>query len=424
MESDDLISENRLTSWKDISDPMYDGLEFIPTNRSQQLQFSGGCAKIRKTSTDSQNEEKINVAEFSSFMEREIFEQPLSIKESMKGRVDFEKSQIHLQGINPFVNEIQRSRRIILIGSGSSYHVALATRQLMEELLEVPIFVELASDLLDREVPIFRDDVCIFISQSGETSSVLNACRYCKKHDALVMGITNGENSTLSVETHFGVNVNAGDEFGVTSTKTYTSQFIVLVMFALKMAEDKKSKYQRVCEIISEIKKLPDNIRIVLALNDYLRELAKKYVNCRSLLVMGRGYQQATCLEGSFKFKEIVNIHSEGIHSGELKHGPLALIDENMPIIMIIMRDAVYEKCINAFQQVKARGGKPIVICEEGDEATKNMVDISICIPKTSDCLMGILAIIPFQLLALHLAVLKEKNIDNPQNLKKTVIDE
>ena len=420
MDNTVFINEHQRSSWKDISNSIYEGLEFIPTNKQQHLQFSKGS---RRSSYDLP-EKKNATSQLDTQMEKEIFEQPQSIQRSMSRRVDFDTFEIRLNGIESFFDEIHRCRRIILIGAGSSFHVALASRQLMEELLDVPVFVELASDLLDREVPIFRDDVCIFVSQSGETGSVLSACKYCKKNEALVMGITNDEKSTLSAETHFGININAGNEVGVTSTKTYTSQFIVLVMFSLKMAEDKKSKQPRVREIISEMKKLPDSIIKVLKLNNYLKELAKKYEGCKSLLVMGRGYQQATCLEGSFKFKEIVNIHSEGIHSGELKHGPLALIDENMPIIMIIMRDAVYEKCINAFQQVKARGGKPIVICEEGDEATKNMVDISICIPKTSDCLMGILAIIPFQLLALHLAVLKNKSVDNPQYLRKTIIDE
>ncbi|XP_047134083.1 glutamine--fructose-6-phosphate aminotransferase [isomerizing] 2 [Hydra vulgaris] len=420
METSLFINEHQPNSWKDVNSSLYEGLEFIARNKQQHLQFT----KVVNCSLSESKDNKNVDATIPTLMEKEIFEQPQSIQQSMLGRVDFDNFKIHLNGIETFLNDLLRCRRIILVGAGSSFHVALACRQLMEELLDLPVFVETSSDLLDREVPIFRDDVCIFISQSGETSDVLNACKYCKKKEALLMGITNEENSTLSAETHFGINLNAGNEVGVTSTKTYTSQFIVLTMFSLKMAEDKRSKQKRVQEIISEMKTIPDKVITVLKLNNYLKDLAQKYVNCKSLLVMGRGFQQATCLEGSFKFKEVVNIHSEGIHSGELKHGPLALIDENMPIIMIIMRDAIYEKCINAFQQVKARGGKPIVICEEDDETTKNMVDISICIPKTSDCLMGILAIIPFQLLSLHLAVLKGKNADEPQHLKKTITDD
>jgi len=289
--------------------------------------------------------------------------------------------------------------------------------------LEIPVFVELASDFLDREVPIFRDDVCIFISQSGETSSVLSALMYCKQRDALVVGITNEETSRLSEETHCGIYINAGEEIGVTSTKTYTCQFISMVMFAIFMAGDKRSKHERICNIIDEMEKLPENIKKVLKLNSDLKNLAKDVSNKKSLLLLGRGYHQATSFEGSLKFKEIVNMHSEGIHSGELKHGPLALIDEEMPIIMIVMRDSIYDKCMNAVQQVKARGGKPIVICEEGDAEVEQYAHYAIAVPKTVDCLSGILAVIPLQLLALHLALLHGKSVDSPKSIQKTVIE-
>jgi len=416
----ELDHKSRLQSWKDPSSIVYEGLEIIPTTPSSGRKIS----RVSCSSESSDLNSSVTKGEYDTFMEKEIMEQARSIKQSMLGRVDFEKNEINLKGIEEYIPEIMRCRRIIIIGAASSYHVAIATRQTIEELLEVPVFVELASDFLDREVPIFRDDVCIFISQSGETSTVLNACQYCKKHEALVMGITNEENSRLSTETHFGVNVNAGLEFGVTSTKTYTSQFIILVMFALKMASDKRSKRQRVKEVIAEMKLLPEKIEKVLKLSDELKELATTLKKNRSLLVMGRGYNQATMLEGSFKFKEIVNIHSEGIHSGELKHGPLALIDDEILIIMIILRDGIYDKCVNAIEQVKARGGKPIVVCNEDDKVTKSMAYKAIVIPRTSDCLSGILAIIPFQLLAMHLALLRGNSVDNPENLQKIFTDE
>ncbi|XP_057290121.1 glutamine--fructose-6-phosphate aminotransferase [isomerizing] 1-like [Hydractinia symbiolongicarpus] len=392
---------NRAHTWKDISSALYDGLEVIPTRHVSPRTKSRNHSNCSVDVVDT-----VIKGNYASCMEKEIMEQPKSIAQTMLGRVDFDNFEVNLKGLDGYLEEIIRSRRIILIGAASSYHVALACRQTIEELSELPVFVELASDFLDREVPIFRDDVCILISQSGETSSVLKACLYCKKHDALVMGITNEENSRLSDETHFGISVNAGVEMGITSTKTYTSQFLVLVMFALRLAGDKKSKKARIQNIISEAKLLPEKIDKVLNLYKSLKQLAESLQHKPSILILGRGYQQATSLEGSFKFKEVVNIHSEGIHSGELKHGPLALICEEMPIIMIIMRDAIYDKCINAIEQVRARGGKPIVVCEEGDEATSNLAHTSICIPKTVDCLSGILAVIPFQLLAMHLAVL------------------
>ena len=408
-------------SWKDLESDLYEGLDVIPTRS-----IRGRRSKSQMSSCSSESDITIpdKSSRYGSYMEKEIMEQPKSIQHSMLGRVDFEKSSINLKGIENFIDEIWRCRRILIIGAASSFHVGIACRQIIEELLEVPVFVELASDFLDREVPIFRDDVCILISQSGETSSVLMACMYCKHRDALTMGITNEENSRLSHETHFGINLNAGVEIGVTSTKTYTSQFIVLVMFALKMAMDKRSKRERVENIIAEMKLLPEKIEKVLKLNDELKELAKTLVDRKSLLVMGRGYQLATSLEGSFKFKEIVNIHSESIHAGELKHGPLALIDENMPLIMVIVRDEIYGKNMNAIQQVKARSGRPIVICEEDDDETKHIAHTPICIPKTADCLSGILAVIPFQLLSMHLALIRGKSVDSPKNLQKTVIEE
>lgn len=416
----DIDHTSRLHSWKDVGSSIYEGLEIMQRSSPSPRK---SITRLLEPSLDSLDEDVFQKGNYESHMEKEIVEQAESIKQTMEGRVDFENFEINLKGIENFTDEIIRCRRIIVVGSASSYHVAIATRPAIEELLEVPVFVELASDFLDREVSIFRDDVCIFISQSGETASVLSACQYCKKHDALVMGITNDENSRLSVETHFGINANAGIEIGVTSTKTYTSQFLALVMFALKMASDKRSKRGRVKEVIREIQKLPDHITNVLKLSKELKEFAKTLVHSKRLLVMGRGYQQATMMEGSFKFKEIVNIHSEGIHSGELKHGPLALIDDEIPIIMIILRDKIYEKCINAIEQVKARGGKPIVVCEESDEDTKKMAYKAIGIPKTVDCLAGILAIIPFQLLSMHLALLLGKSVDEPKNLQKTVRD-
>lgn len=411
-------------SWKDPSSSIYNGLEVIPTHLKRSLKPGHKERNSASTSSMDSLDGVLKKGPYQTYMEKEIMEQADAIHQSMLGRVDFKNLSIDLRGIETYRDEINRCRRIICIGAASSYHVAVGTRQTMEELLEIPVFVELASDFLDRQVPVFRDDVCILISQSGETSSVFSACMYCKQRDALVLGITNEENSRLSDETHCGININAGIELGVTSTKTYTCQFISLVMFAVFLAGDKRSKYDRVCNIIKEMELLPEKIRKVLALNNSIKALAQSVNNKKSFILLGRGYQQATSFEGSLKLKEIVNVHSEGIHSGELKHGPLALIDDQMPIIMIVMKDSIYEKCMNAVQQVTARGGKPIVICEEGDEVIPQFAHTTICIPKTIDCLSGILAVIPLQLLALHLAILKGKSVDTPLNIQKTVIED
>lgn len=365
--------------------------------------------------------QQIMKGNYSSFMQKEIFEQPESVVNTMRGRINFELEQVTLGGIQTFAAEIRRCRRLLLIGCGTSYHSAIASRQLLEELTELPVMVDLASDFLDRSTPIFRDDVCFFISQSGETADTLGALRYCKSRGALIIGITNTVGSTICRESHCGVHVNAGPEIGVASTKAYTSQVLSLTMFALVMSEDRISLAPRRSEIIQGLKQLPDLIKQTLALDDKVLTIAKELWEKRSLLIMGRGYNFATCLEGALKVKELTYMHSEGIQAGELKHGPLALVDSTCPIMMIIMRDSVFTKCMNALQQVTARDGRPILICEQGDTETMAFSQSCLEIPKSVDALQGILTVIPMQLLSYHLAVLRGCNVDCPRNLAKSV---
>ncbi|CAG0880898.1 unnamed protein product [Cyprideis torosa] len=365
--------------------------------------------------------QQIMKGNFDHFMQKEIFEQPDSVMTTMRGRVNFQNLTITLGGIKDYIPEIRRCRRLLLIACGTSYHSAIATRQLLEELTELPVMVDLASDFLDRNTPIFRDDVCFFISQSGETADTLLALRYCKSRGALIVGITNTVGSSICRESHCGVHVNAGPEIGVASTKAYTSQFVSLVMFALVMSEDRISLQPRRMEIIQGLKDLPNKIREVLKLDEQVQMMAKELREEKSLLIMGRGYNFATCLEGALKVKEITYMHSEGVLAGELKHGPLALVDENMPVVMIATRDPVYSKCLNALQQVKARGGRPILLCTKGDEETKGMGYRSLEVPQTVDCLQGILTVIPMQLLSYHIAVERGCNVDCPRNLAKSV---
>ncbi|XP_032595868.1 glutamine--fructose-6-phosphate aminotransferase [isomerizing] 1 isoform X9 [Drosophila grimshawi] len=365
--------------------------------------------------------QQIMKGNYDYFMQKEIFEQPESVVNTMRGRVRFDGTTIVLGGIKDYIPEIKRCRRLMLIGCGTSYHSAVATRQLLEELTELPVMVELASDFLDRNTPIFRDDVCFFISQSGETADTLMALRYCKQRGALIVGITNTVGSSICRESHCGVHINAGPEIGVASTKAYTSQFISLVMFALVMSEDRLSLQQRRLEILQALSKLADQIREVLKLDSKVQELAKDLYQHKSLLIMGRGYNFATCLEGALKVKELTYMHSEGIMAGELKHGPLALVDDSMPVLMIVLRDPVYVKCMNALQQVTSRKGCPVIICEEGDEETKAFSSRHLEIPRTVDCLQGILTVIPMQLLSYHIAVLRGCDVDCPRNLAKSV---
>lgn len=365
--------------------------------------------------------QEIMKGNFSSFMQKEIFEQPESVINSMRGRVNFENGTVILGGIKDYLPEIRRCRRLLLIACGTSYHSVIATRQLLEELTELPVMIDLASDFLDRNTPIFRDDVCFFISQSGETADTLMALRYCKQRGALIVGVTNTVGSSICRESHCGVHINAGPEIGVASTKAYTSQIISLVMFALMMSEDRISLQPRRSEIIQGLKTLPGLIKEVLKIDDQILKMSQELYQHKSMLVMGRGYNFATCLEGALKIKELTYMHSEGILAGELKHGPLALVDDSMPVIMVVTRDPVYPKCMNALQQVTAREGRPIIICEEGDKETQKHSSKIIEVPHTVDCLQGILTVIPMQLLSYHIAVLRGCNVDCPRNLAKSV---
>uniref|UniRef100_H2ZHZ3 glutamine--fructose-6-phosphate transaminase (isomerizing) n=1 Tax=Ciona savignyi TaxID=51511 RepID=H2ZHZ3_CIOSA len=364
--------------------------------------------------------QQIMKGNFKSFMQKEIFEQPESVVNTMRGRMQWEEQRVVLGGLMDHIDEIRRCRRIIIIACGTSYHSAIATRQLIEEMTELPC-VELASDFLDRETPIFRDDVCFFISQSGETADTLMALHYCKKRGSLTVGITNTVGSSISRITDCGVHINAGPEIGVASTKAYTSQFTALVMFALMMSEDRFSKRKRYLEIVNALKELPEKIKEVLTLDAEIKKLSDSLYKKKSLLVMGRGFNFATCLEGALKIKEITYMHSEGILAGELKHGPLALVDVDMPILMIVSKDNVYTKVQNALQQVVARHGRPIIICENDDEESVKYASHILKVPHTVDCLQGILTVIPLQLLSFHIAQLKGLDVDFPRNLAKSV---
>merc|ERR1711970_18321 len=378
-------------------------------------------ASEREVQTLKMEIQQIMKGNFSTFMQKEIFEQPESVVNTMRGRVNFVTESVILGGILGYVPEIRRCRRLLLIGCGTSYHTGIATRQILEELTELPVMVDLASDFLDRKTPIFRDDVCFFISQSGETADTLMALRYCKSRNALIVGITNTVGSSICRESHCGTHINAGPEIGVASTKAYTSQILSLTMFALVMSEDRISLQPRRSEIIQGLKALPDMIRRVLEQDSKVQEIAKQLYEKRSLLIMGRGFNFATCLEGALKVKELTYMHSEGIQAGELKHGPLAMVDSSVPIVMIVMRDHVFNKCMNALQQVTAREGQPILVVEKGDSETAKWGKHALEVPKSVDCLQGVLTVIPMQLLSYHLAVLRGCNVDCPRNLAKSV---
>lgn len=359
---------------------------------------------------------------YKHFMQKEIFEQPDSAFNTMRGRLDFSNNSVNLGGLKSWLPTIRRCRRIIMIACGTSYHSCLATRSIFEELTDIPVSVELASDFLDRRSPVFRDDTCLFVSQSGETADSMLALQYCLERGALTVGVVNSVGSSMSRQTHCGVHINAGPEIGVASTKAYTSQYIAMVMIALSLSSDFVSKRERHIEIIQGLKNIPEQIKTVLQLEEKIKSLCNEYLNeQKSLLLLGRGFQFATALEGALKIKEISYMHSEGVLAGELKHGVLALVDGDLPIIALATRDSLFPKVTSAIEQVTARSGRPIVICNEGDDLFKEKAYATLHVPLTVDCLQGLLNVIPLQLMSYWLAVNRGIDVDFPRNLAKSV---
>ncbi|KAJ7562148.1 hypothetical protein O6H91_03G056500 [Diphasiastrum complanatum] len=371
--------------------------------------------------------EQIKKGKYDHFMQKEIHEQPDSLTTTMRGRLtrgrESKMKTVVLGGLKDHLRTIRRSRRIIFIGCGTSYNAALAARPIIEELSGVPVTMELASDLVDRQGPIYREDTAVFVSQSGETADTLQALEYAKSNGALCVGITNTVGSAIARGTHCGVHINAGCEIGVASTKAYTSQIAVMTMVALALGDDSISCRVRREAIIDDLFDLPSKVKEVLKLDTEMKELAKLLMEEQSLLIFGRGYNYATALEGALKVKEVALMHSEGILAGEMKHGPLALVDETLPIIVIATCDATFSKQQSVIQQLQARKGRLIVMCTKGDALSSCSSGACrfIEVPPVQDCLQPIINIIPLQLLAYHLTVLRGYNVDQPRNLAKSV---
>ncbi|KAF2759285.1 glucosamine-fructose-6-phosphate aminotransferase [Pseudovirgaria hyperparasitica] len=386
-----------------------------------RLQKNDGASNVRAIQTIEIELQEIMKGKFDHFMQKEIFEQPESVVNAMRGRLDIENKKVTLGGLRQYISTIRRCRRIIFIACGTSFHSCMAVRGIFEELTEIPISVELASDFLDRQAPVFRDDTCVFVSQSGETADSLMALRYCLERGALTVGIVNVVGSSISLLTHCGVHINAGPEIGVASTKAYTSQFVCMVMFALSLSEDRASKHQRRQEIMEGLGKVSEQFKEILKLDSSIKTLCEKFKHQKNMLLLGRGAQHATALEGALKIKEISYLHCEAVMSGELKHGVLALVDEDLPIVMILTRDDIFAKSLNAYQQVIARKGKPIIICNTDDTEFPSDKTEKIEVPQTVDALQGLLNVIPLQLMAYWLAVGEGLNVDFPRNLAKSV---
>lgn len=365
--------------------------------------------------------EEIEKGGFDHFMLKEIFEQPQTIADAMRGRIIEEEGITKLGGLTEIMHNVLRARRILITACGTSYHAGLIGEYMLEQYARVPVEVEYASEFRYRDPIVQPDDLVIVISQSGETADTLAALREAKRRGATVMGIVNVVGSTIARETDGGVYIHAGPEIGVASTKAFTSQVTVLALLTIMIARAKTMSFEQGKDIINHLRALPDLINKVLETNEIVKSIANEFKNAQNFLYLGRGYNYPVALEGALKLKEISYIHAEGYPAAEMKHGPIALIDENMPVVFIATRDAIYEKVVSNIEEVISRGGKVIALVTEGDHDLDDKVDYTIPIPQTSDLLQPIVSIIPLQLLSYHVAVLRGTNVDQPRNLAKSV---
>jgi len=366
--------------------------------------------------------EAIEKGGFDHFMLKEIFEQPLSIRNSMRGRIDLNKGIVSLGGIRDYKQKMINAERIIIVACGTSWHAGLVGEYLIEDLARIPVEVEYASEFRYRNPIINENDVVIAISQSGETADTLAAIKLAKEKGATIIGICNVVGSTISRATDAGSYTHAGPEIGVASTKAFTSQVTVLTLMALSLAQSKgtlsDSKFR---QLLVELDSIPDKVEQMLKSDAKIEAIAALFKDARNFLYLGRGYNFPVALEGALKLKEISYIHAEGYPAAEMKHGPIALIDEHMPVVVIATKHGNYEKVVSNIEEVKARNGKIIAIVTKGDTEVKAIADYVIEVPETEDALSPLLTSIPLQLLSYHIAVMRGCNVDQPRNLAKSV---
>ncbi len=359
---------------------------------------------------------------FDHFMIKEIFEQPKSILDTVRGRLNFKTGEVKMAGLDAISDKLLGAQRILIIGCGTSWHAGLVGEYLIEDLARIPVEVEYASEFRYRNPLVGPLDVVISVSQSGETADTLAAIKMAKARGATVFGICNVVGSSIARETHAGAYTHAGPEIGVASTKAFTAQVAVLTMIAMWLGQQKgQLSAARSAELARELELIPAKIHSMLQLDGQIREIAKTMVSCSNALFLGRGYNFPVALEGALKLKEISYIHAEGYPAAEMKHGPIALIDEHMPVIVIAPFGELYDKLVSNVQEVKARKGRIYAITGEGSDAIAAVSDELIAIPSTHEALTPLLTTVPLQLLSYHVAVLRGCNVDQPRNLAKSV---
>jgi glucosamine--fructose-6-phosphate aminotransferase (isomerizing) len=388
--------------------------------------------KVRKIKDDSLvdpyiqelqlNLEQIEKGGYDHFMMKEIYEQPSVIKDTYRGRLLANKGIIQMSGVEDNLEKFLNAKRILIVACGTSWHAGLVAEYIIEEFSRIPVEVEYASEFRYRNPIINKDDVVIAISQSGETADTLAAIKLAKENGAFVFGVCNVVGSSISRETHAGAYTHAGPEIGVASTKAFTTQITILTLLALRLAKAKgtmnNSDYQR---YLLELELIPEKVQEALSTNDVARQIAEIYKDATNCLYLGRGYNFPVALEGALKLKEISYIHAEGYPAAEMKHGPIALIDEHMPVIVIAPNKGHYDKVVSNIQEIKSRSGKIIAVVTKGDTQVKALADHVIEIPETNEPFTPLLTTIPLQLLSYHIAVLRGCNVDQPRNLAKSV---
>ena len=366
--------------------------------------------------------ESLEKGGFDHFMLKEIYDQPRCIADCMRGRLLLKEKRVVLSALNLHRDELVNAQRFIIVACGTSWHAGLIGKQLIEQWAKVPVEVEYASEFRYRNPVILPGDVVIAISQSGETADTLAAFQLAKENNALCFGIVNAVGSSIARASDTGIYIHVGPEIGVASTKAFTGQVTVLTLFALALAHEKATITQEEYEnTITELGNIPDKIKSVLAGDDNIKEIARALTYAENALYMGRGFNYPVALEGALKLKEISYIHAEGYPAAEMKHGPIALIDEDMPVVFVATHHQLYKKILSNIEEVKARNGRIIAIVTEGDEAVSKLAEATISVPPTLATLAPLLSVIPLQLIAYHVAVEKGLNVDQPRNLAKSV---
>lgn len=368
------------------------------------------------------NLEQIEKGGYDHFMIKEIYEQPSVIKDTYRGRLLADQGIVRLGGLEDHIQKFMNADRIIIVACGTSWHAGLVSEYIFEEWARIPVEVEYASEFRYRNPIITENDVVIAISQSGETADTLEAIKLAKSKGAFVYGVCNVVGSSISRETHSGTYTHAGPEIGVASTKAFTTQITVLTLMALRLAKEKGAMSQSNYMMhLRELDLIPEKVAEALKTNDHIEAVAKQFKDARNFLYLGRGYNFPVALEGALKLKEISYIHAEGYPAAEMKHGPIALIDENMPVVVIAVNSNHYEKVVSNIQEIKSRDGKIIAVVTEGDTTVTEIADYVMEVPKTPEALTPLVTTIPLQLLSYHIAVMLGKNVDQPRNLAKSV---